>query len=54
MILGGLQIGEGAVVGAGAVVTRDVPPGTMVAGNPARELSTAPEREAGQLLFEPR
>lgn len=37
-ILGGLRIGEGAFVGAGAVVTRDVAPGTVVVGNPARQL----------------
>ncbi|MBV8856092.1 MAG: N-acetyltransferase [Acidobacteria bacterium] len=35
-ILPGLEIGERAVVGAGAVVTRNVPPGAVVAGNPAR------------------
>lgn len=40
-ILGGLRIGEGAIVGAGAVVTRDVPPGSTVAGNPARVLARA-------------
>ena len=37
-ILGGLEIGERAVVGAGAVVTRAVPAGAVVAGNPARIL----------------
>lgn len=35
-LLCGITIGEGAVVGAGSVVTRDVPPGAVVAGNPAR------------------
>ncbi len=35
IILKGVTIGEGAVVGAGAVVTHDVPPYTIVAGNPA-------------------
>jgi acetyltransferase-like isoleucine patch superfamily enzyme len=38
-LLGGITIGENAIVGAGSVVTKDVPPNTTVAGNPARILN---------------
>lgn len=38
IIMPGITIGEGAMVAAGSVVTRDVAPGTVVAGNPARYL----------------
>jgi acetyltransferase-like isoleucine patch superfamily enzyme len=37
-ILSNLEIGENAIVGAGSVVTRDVPANTIVAGNPAKVL----------------
>lgn len=44
-ILCGVTIGEGAVVGAGSVVTKDVPPRAVVAGNPARVLRTLPTKD---------
>lgn len=45
-ILGGVVIGERAMVGAGSVVTRDVPARATVAGNPARIVSTPTEHQA--------
>jgi acetyltransferase-like isoleucine patch superfamily enzyme len=41
-ILANLTIGENAIVGAGSVVTRDVPANTIVAGNPAKVLRPIP------------
>ena len=46
-ILCGVTIGERAIVGAGSVVTKDVPAGAVVAGNPARVLSKAAPDVAG-------
>jgi acetyltransferase-like isoleucine patch superfamily enzyme len=37
-LLGGITIGENAIIGAGSVVTKDVPPDAIVAGNPAKIL----------------
>jgi UDP-2-acetamido-3-amino-2,3-dideoxy-glucuronate N-acetyltransferase len=38
VLMGGITVGEKAIVGAGSVVTKDVPADTIVAGNPARVL----------------
>ena len=52
-VLSGVTIGDGAIVGAGAVVTRDVPPYAVVAGNPARilrEVVPRRGRDAGRTI----
>jgi acetyltransferase-like isoleucine patch superfamily enzyme len=49
IIMPGVIIGPNAVVGANSVVTRDVPPGTVVAGAPARVVMTIEEYRAKKL-----
>ena len=45
VLLPGVEIGEEAFVGAGAVVTKDVPARAVVVGNPARVLRDVPDDE---------
>jgi bifunctional UDP-N-acetylglucosamine pyrophosphorylase/glucosamine-1-phosphate N-acetyltransferase len=45
MLVAPLSVGEGARTGAGAVVNRDVPENTLVAGVPARPIVKKPESE---------
>lgn len=51
-ILPGVRIGAGSLVGAGSVVTRDVPPGTVVAGNPAKVMKQVKELVCFKGYFE--
>lgn len=50
LILKGVTIGTGSVIGAGSVVTRDVPPGVVVAGNPAKIIKRLDELDPNFVL----
>ncbi len=52
VILPGVRIGDGAIIGASSVVGSDVPPYTIVAGNPARTLRERFDEELTALLLE--
>lgn len=45
VVCGGVTIGDGCVIGAGSVVTRDVPPGSLAAGNPCRGIRALTEED---------
>ena len=45
-VVGGCRIGEGSVIGAGSVVTRDIPPNVLAAGVPCRVLRSITEADA--------
>lgn len=53
VILPGIKIGDGAIVGAGAVVTKDVEAFTIVAGNPARKIGERSRELNYKLNFQP-
>ena len=59
VILCNVTVGERSIVGAGSTVTKDVPPGTIVAGNPARvigqvdELSLRRDFKGGKAVYRP-
>lgn len=43
------MIGDGCVIGAGCVVTRDIPPGYLAAGNPCRVIRKISEQDSVEL-----
>ena len=49
-VLSNVTIGENAIVGAGSVVTRDVPPNMIVAGNPAQDFAFDQPRTKGEQM----
>ncbi len=50
LILKGVTIGRGSVIGAGSVVSRDVPPHVIAAGNPARTVGELPLENNSQII----
>jgi len=52
-VLGGVTIGEGAVVTANATVTKDVAPYTIVGGTPAREIGSRDPNQTYELDYRP-
>lgn len=50
-VLGGTHIGKNAVIGAGSVVTKDIPAGYLAAGNPCRPLRPITEKDSKKSLF---
>lgn len=48
IIMPGVTIGDGAIIGAGSIVTRDIPAWTIATGRPARVVKEIPKREIGE------
>jgi acetyltransferase-like isoleucine patch superfamily enzyme len=51
MIISGVTVGDGAVIGAGAVVSKDVPPYAVVAGNPAKIIKYRFDEKVREMLL---
>jgi carbonic anhydrase/acetyltransferase-like protein (isoleucine patch superfamily) len=50
VVMDGVRVGTGSTIGAGAIVTKDVPPYTLVVGIPAKPLRSVSEAEAAELI----
>ncbi len=50
VILDGVRVGTGSIIGAGAIVTKDVPPRSLIVGIPARRVREVSEDEATELI----
>ena len=50
LILDGLRLGSGSIIGAGSIVTKDVPPSSMVLGVPGKKVRELSEQEVANLL----
>ena len=51
IILNGVRIGEGSIIGAGSVVTKDVPPRSLIMGVPGKKIRDVSEEEAQDLIL---
>jgi acetyltransferase-like isoleucine patch superfamily enzyme len=50
IVLDGVRVGTGSIIGAGAVVTKDVPPRSLVVGIPGKVIRTISDAEADELI----
>lgn len=50
VILDGVQVGAGSIIGAGCIVTKDVPPNSLMVGIPAKRVRTVSSEEARELI----
>ena len=48
MVMPGVTIGEGAIIGAGSLVTKDIPAWTIATGRPAKVIKQVPYRDRNQ------